>query len=273
MRRGFAVSAGLDPGVAEPFAARCAELGYGSLWSGDHGADGVETLAAFSHAAPGVGLGLVMDLDERGVASVAESVERVGLDPGRLTIAVAAREAGAAEEAVRVLRSGLDGTRVLLVLRSAGDVAVAADGFDGALASWMTPAMLEASRLELTTRAVVNPNFVGVVHAAVGADAETRLGREEGFARHLPAYRDHFAELADDPGRTGVACDTAAEMPAALEPYERAGDELVIRGLAARKLWNLDRIATAAAPAQAAPEAERPTSNSVSRETTAPNAK
>ena len=34
--RGFGVAAGLDPEVARPLAARCAELGYGSMWSNDH---------------------------------------------------------------------------------------------------------------------------------------------------------------------------------------------------------------------------------------------
>ena len=46
MSRGFGVAAGLDPEVARPLAARCAELGYESVWSNDHpGAKGLETLA------------------------------------------------------------------------------------------------------------------------------------------------------------------------------------------------------------------------------------
>ena len=46
---GFGVAAGLDPEVATPLAARCAELGYGSMWSNDHpAASGLETLAAFA---------------------------------------------------------------------------------------------------------------------------------------------------------------------------------------------------------------------------------
>jgi hypothetical protein len=191
---------------------------------------------------------------------------------------VAARDADAAGGAARELRSGLPGARTLLALRSPSDLALAA-GFDGVIASWMTPTMLETSKFELTLLGNANPNFeprvLAVVHAAVGADAETRLGREEGFARSLPAYRERFSQLTN-PGRTGVMCDTAAEMPAALEPYERVCDELVIRGLAARKLWNLERIAAAAAPQSGGPAtsaAVRPTSSSVSRETTAPNAK
>ena len=52
--RGFGVAAGLDPEVAGPLAARCAELGYASMWSNDHpGALGLETLKVFADAAPG----------------------------------------------------------------------------------------------------------------------------------------------------------------------------------------------------------------------------
>ena len=53
MSRGFGVAAGLDPEVAAPLAARCAELGYDSMWSNDHpGALGLETLKVFGDAAP-----------------------------------------------------------------------------------------------------------------------------------------------------------------------------------------------------------------------------
>ena len=65
MSRGFGVAAGLDPEVAAPLAARCAELGYASMWSNDHpGALGLETLKVFADAAPALELGVaVMALD------------------------------------------------------------------------------------------------------------------------------------------------------------------------------------------------------------------
>lgn len=264
MTRGFAVSAGLDPAVAGPLAQRCAELGYSSLWSGDHGADGLETLAAFAGRASETRLGLVGP--ERPAAAVAGSVERLGLDPARLTIALAAAGPGALERAAAAWRSELPDARLLALARTSAELRVAAAAFDGAVASWMTPAMIAAARSDLGPA----PDLAGIVRAAVGADAETRLAKEEGFARSIPANREHFARL-EDPGRTGVACDTAPEVPAALAPYDAVLDELVVRGLAARKLWNLDRIATAAAPAQAA--AERPAQSSASRETATPNAK
>src|ERR671931_958650 len=90
--RGFGVAAGLDPAVAAPLAARCAELGYGSLWSNDHpGALGLETLAAFAGAAPALDLGVaVMALDRHDPRSIAAHLERVGLDRERLWLGVGA---------------------------------------------------------------------------------------------------------------------------------------------------------------------------------------
>src|SRR5213080_3802865 len=90
--RGFGVAAGLDPEVAAPLAARCAELGYSSMWSNDHpGALGLETLAAFAEAAPGLDLGVaVMALDRHDAGGIAGHVERLGLDRERLWLGVGA---------------------------------------------------------------------------------------------------------------------------------------------------------------------------------------
>ena len=78
MSRGFGVAAGLDPEVARPLAARCAELGYGSMWSNDHpGAKGLETLAEFAAAAPAVELGVgVIALDRTPPEAIAADIER-----------------------------------------------------------------------------------------------------------------------------------------------------------------------------------------------------
>ena len=83
MKRGFGVAAGLDAEVAEPLATRCAELGYASMWSNDHpGALGLETLATFGAAAPGLELGVaVMALDRHQPAQIAEHLERLERRP------------------------------------------------------------------------------------------------------------------------------------------------------------------------------------------------
>ncbi len=157
--------------------------------------------------------------------------------------------------------------------------------FDGVLVAWMTPPMIAAARERVAAGARgagrPAPPLAGYVRAAVGADAETRLARDEGFARGLGgAWADHFAKLAADPGRTGVFADYAEGIPIGLAPYEDALDTLIVRGLAAARMPTLERIAAAAAApteslptAQSEPGAGSATSSSVSRETTAPNAK
>src|SRR5438093_12714689 len=89
--RGFGVAAGLDPEIATPLAARCAELGYSSMWSNDHpGALGLETLAAFAEGAPSLELGVTTALDRHDPAQIARDIDRLGLDRERLWIAVGA---------------------------------------------------------------------------------------------------------------------------------------------------------------------------------------
>ncbi|HEY3553360.1 MAG TPA: hypothetical protein VGK66_06685, partial [Solirubrobacterales bacterium] len=90
--RAFGVAAGLDPEVARPLAARCAELGYDSMWSNDHpGAKGLGTLAEFAAAAPGVELGVaVIALDRTPPEQIAADIEEFGIDPAKLWLGVGA---------------------------------------------------------------------------------------------------------------------------------------------------------------------------------------
>ena len=128
--RGFGVAAGLDPAVAAPLAARCAELGYSSIWSNDHpGAQGLETARRRSPRAPTeLELGVaVIALDRHGPAEIDAEIERLGLDRDRLWIGVGAgfsdeapdRDArgaagasrGAARSAARPGRDGAEDVR------------------------------------------------------------------------------------------------------------------------------------------------------------------
>ena len=72
-------------------AERCAELGYGSMWSNDHpGAKGLDTLAEFGAAAPALDLGVaVIALDRTPPEAIAADIERLGLDRSRLWLASA----------------------------------------------------------------------------------------------------------------------------------------------------------------------------------------
>src|SRR5262245_15185768 len=120
MSRGFGVAAGLDPGVARPLADRCAELGYGSMWSNDHpGAKGLETLAEFASVSTAVDLGVgVIALDRTAPEEIDADIERLGLDPSRLWLGVGAgstpRHLTRVRETLPDLRERLPNVRLVL---------------------------------------------------------------------------------------------------------------------------------------------------------------
>jgi hypothetical protein len=88
----------------------------------------------------------------------------------------------------------------------------------------------------------------GYIRASVGADAETRLAKEEGFYRDLhDGYRNHFDRLGEAPGTVGVAAERPADAAPAIAAYE-ALDVQVVRGLASATLEGMVRVAEAAAP-------------------------
>ena len=287
--RGFAVAAGLDPGLAAELGGACERLGYTSLWSNDHAAVGppsgsaLETLAALAAGAPGATLGAgALALDRHSPAAIADAVERSGLDPARLRIAVGAGRSERPLETVRAalpqLRELLPQTPLLLAALGPRMCELGGAAFDGVLVAWMTPPLIAAARERIAAGAAAagrpSPPLAGYVRAAVGADAETRLARDEGFARGLGgAWSEHFGRLAGDPGRTGVFADYPEGIPLGLAAYDDELDVLIVRGLAAARMPMLERIAAAAAPARRQSGAGSATISSVSRETTAPNAK
>lgn len=256
--RGFGVAAGLDPAVARPLASRCAEIGYGSLWSNDHpGALGLETLAVFAEAAPGLDLGVaVMALDRHSPTDIAGHIDRTGLDRERLWIGVGA---GFSEKPLTVmrqasvgLREALPGVRLVLAAMGPKMCALAGREYDGAFFNWMTPAFAASARLNVEDGAADTgqgaPPCFGYVRAAVGDDAAERLAKEESFYRNLHhGYRNHFARLGEPEGTVGVAASDREQAQAALSAYE-ALDVTVVRGLASASVEAMTALAEAAAP-------------------------
>ena len=155
MSRGFGVAAGLDPEVAGPLAARCAELGYDSIWSNDHpGAKGLETLAEFAAAAPDVDLGVaVIALDRTPPEEIAADVERLGLDPERLWLGVGAgfseKPLTRMRESLPELRERLPGVRLVLAAMGPKMCALAGSAYDGAFFNWMTPEFAAGARTKV----------------------------------------------------------------------------------------------------------------------------
>jgi alkanesulfonate monooxygenase SsuD/methylene tetrahydromethanopterin reductase-like flavin-dependent oxidoreductase (luciferase family) len=256
--RGFGVAAGLDPEVARPLAARCAELGYGSMWSNDHpGAKGLETLAEFAAAAPGVDLGVaVIALDRTPPEAIAADLDRVGLDPARLWLGVGA---GFAEkpltrmrEALPALRAQLPGVRLVLAAMGPKMCALAGAEFDGVFFNWMTPEFAAGARAQVEAGAAgagrEAPPICGYVRTAVGPDAAARLAKEESFYRDLHAgYRNHFDRLGEPEGSVGVATADPGEAQPQLAAYT-ALDTIVVRGLTSAKVDPMLALAEAAAP-------------------------
>ncbi len=256
--RGFGVAAGLDPEVARPLAQRCAELGYGSMWSNDHpGAKGLETLAEFGAAAPGLDLGVaVIALDRTPPEAIAADVERLGLDSSRLWLGVGA---GFAEkpltrmrEALPELREKLPGVRLVLAAMGPKMCALAGSDYDGAFFNWMTPEFAAGARQQIEAGARETgretPPVFGYVRTAVGPDAAGRLAKEESFYRDLhDGYRNHFARLGEPEGTVGVAAAAPPAAKSELARYE-ALDTIVVRGLASATVEAMTAVAESAAP-------------------------
>jgi alkanesulfonate monooxygenase SsuD/methylene tetrahydromethanopterin reductase-like flavin-dependent oxidoreductase (luciferase family) len=256
--RAFGVAAGLEPEIAGPLAARCQELGYGSMWSNDHpGALGLETLAVFAEAAPQVDLGVaVMALDRHSPEDIAGHVDRVGLDRDRLWLGVGAgfskKPLTEMREALPALREALPGIRVVLAAMGPKMCALGGSSYDGVFFNWMTPGFAASARPNVESGAAdagrEAPPVFGYVRTAVGEDAAARLAKEESFYRDLHAgYRNHFDRLGEPEGTVGVAALDAAKAQAALEEYE-ALDVVVVRGLASATVESMTALAEAAAP-------------------------
>ncbi|HET8955394.1 MAG TPA: LLM class flavin-dependent oxidoreductase [Solirubrobacterales bacterium] len=259
MGRAFGVAAGLDPEVARPLAARCAELGYESMWSNDHpGAKGLATLAEFAAAAPGIELGVaVIALDRTPPEQIAADVEEFGIDPAKLWLGVGAgfnkRPLTAMREALPELRRLLPDVKLVLAAMGPKMCELAGSAYDGVFFNWMTPSFAAGARAKVEAGAADTgrpaPPVFGYVRTAVGPDAAERLAKEESFYRDLhKGYRDHFDRLAEPEGTVGVAAADSDDAQRQLSAYEDPLDTIVVRGLASAKVEPMTALAEAAAP-------------------------
>jgi alkanesulfonate monooxygenase SsuD/methylene tetrahydromethanopterin reductase-like flavin-dependent oxidoreductase (luciferase family) len=257
MSRGFGVAAGLDPAVAEPLAARCAMLGYASMWSNDHPqGSGLETIASFAAAVPGIDLGVTLALDRHSPDSIAATIADLGLPPERLRIGVGAglseKPLTRMRQALPELRSALPGIRLVLAAMGPRMCELGGSAFDGVFLNWVTPSYAAQAREHVHRGAAEGdrrpPPVLGYVRTAVGRDAEERLRKEEGYYRDLhDGYRNQFERLGEPEGTVGVATSSPYAAQAALAKYD-ALDVVVVRALASATLEAMGALAEAAAP-------------------------
>ena len=257
MSRGFGVAAGLDPAIATPLAARCADLGYASVWSNDTPvASGLETLAVFAEGSDQVDLGVaVLALDRHEPQAIAARIADLGLPRERLWIGVGAgfspKPLTAMREALPSLRDALGEIRLVLAAMGPKMCAFAGAEFDGVFFNWMTPGFAASARKHVERGATEAgrdaPPVFGYVRTAVGAAAAERLAKEESFYRNLhDGYRNHFGRLDEPEGTVGVAAADADAAQVALSAYD-ALDVTVVRGLASAELDSMATLAAAAA--------------------------
>jgi alkanesulfonate monooxygenase SsuD/methylene tetrahydromethanopterin reductase-like flavin-dependent oxidoreductase (luciferase family) len=253
---GLGVDAGLAPPVARELAVRCAELGYGSLWSNDEpGASGLETLAHFAAGAPHLDLGVgVLPLDQHPPAQIASEVDRLGLDPPKLWLGIGSGrlrpQLAPMRKAVAELRDLLPAARIVLgamrpnLCRLGGELA------DGVLCNWMLPAHAGRARGWVHEGAAVAGRVAPVtalyVRVAVGGGAAERLRDEEGRYRRMAAA--HFATLNAPLGAVGLSGPARRDVVEGLAPYRAAVDLPIVRVLAGDDLAALVDVAEASAP-------------------------
>jgi alkanesulfonate monooxygenase SsuD/methylene tetrahydromethanopterin reductase-like flavin-dependent oxidoreductase (luciferase family) len=255
--RALGVTAGLEAPVARGLSARCAELGYTSLWSNDEPtAPGLDVLARFAEAAPGLDLGVgVLPLDRHPPDRIASEVDRLGLDPSRLWIGIGSGrlrpQLSPVQAAVAELRERLPGAHIVVgamrpeLCRLGGMVA------DGVLLNWMLPAHAEQARRWVHEGAEASerpapPVSALYIRVAVGDGAHQRVQQEEQRYRGFdPA---HFAAMDVPLGAVGVAAAARPGVVEGLAPYDPAVDLPIVRVLAGEDLASLVAVAEAAAP-------------------------
>jgi alkanesulfonate monooxygenase SsuD/methylene tetrahydromethanopterin reductase-like flavin-dependent oxidoreductase (luciferase family) len=256
--RGFGIAAGLDPEVAGPLAKSCEQLGYESLWSNDTPmASGLETVAVFAAAVPGVELGVTLAIDRHGPADIAAKLGELSLDAERLWLAVGAgtskRPLSSMRAALPELREALPGVRLALAAMGPKMLALGGASYDGVFTNWMTPDAAVEARKRVRAGAEEAgrepPPVLGYVRTAVGPDASERLNKEESFYRDLhDGYRNHFQRLGAAVGEVGIAAEDRDMAQQQLAAYEGQLDVIVVRGLASAKVEAMTALAEAAAP-------------------------
>ena len=196
----------------------------------------------------------VLAVDRNPPAAVNEQIEALGLDRSRLLIGVGAgfskKPLTTMREAHAELREAIPGVKLILAAMGPKMCALAGASYDGAFFNWVTPEYAAEARGNVEAGASEagrdTPRVYGYVRTSVGADAETRLAKEEGFYRDLhDGYRRQFERLGQPPGTVGVAAENPDDADRMLAAYS-ALDTVVVRGLASAKLDAMDRVATAA---------------------------
>ena len=240
--RGFALFAGTPPDVVRACAREAEQLGYGTFWVNYPGRiDGLAALGPAAETTGRIELGVgVVPLHTREPASIAAGVREHRLPAARLLLGVGSPNPGSllrVREGIFALRAALPGTRLVVaalgpkMCRLAGEVA------DGVLFNWLTPEHALVSREWVREGAHAAgrrpPRLMTYVRLAIGPAAADHVVREGARYTAIPAYAAHFARMGVEPLGTAIAAATPEEVLPALEAWEGAVDDVILRAVTA----------------------------------------
>jgi alkanesulfonate monooxygenase SsuD/methylene tetrahydromethanopterin reductase-like flavin-dependent oxidoreductase (luciferase family) len=243
MGRGFAVFAGTAPEIIQASAHEAEALGYSSFWVNHPGStDGLAALARAAAQTRHVELGIgVIPLHTRGSESIEEGVRRQALPPTRLLLGVGSANPGAlgrVREGIATLRAHL---RVHLVAAALGPQMCRLGGeiADAVLFNWLTPAHARRSAEWVAAGAAAagrqRPKLFAYIRVALGSAAREKLLAEGARYAAIPAYAASFARMGAAPLDTAIAAGSPDEIPRALEQWEGAVDEPVLRAITGKE--------------------------------------
>lgn len=242
MGRGFALFAGVAPEIIRASAREAEGLGYDSFWVNYPGStDGLAALAFAAGETRRIEVGVgVIPLHTRGPDSITQGVRANALPLDRLLLGVGSADPGAlgrVRRGIAELRSQLSVRLIVAALgprmcRLAGEVA------DGVIFNWLTPE--HASRSSEWVRAGAAaarrpaPRRYVYVRVALGLAARDRLLAEGSRYAAIPAYAAHFARMHVEPVETAVAAEDPNAIPPALQRWQGAVDEVIVRAITAK---------------------------------------
>ena len=242
MGQGFALFAGTAPEVIRATAREAEGLGYASFWVNHPGAtDGLTALALAARETGRIEVGIgVIPLHTRDARSIVEGVRAQALPLDRLLLGVGSPNPDALKRVragVAELRSQLSTEIIVAALgpqmcRLAGEVA------DGVLFNWLTPEHARRSADLVRAGAAAArrppPKLFAYVRLALGAAACERLAEEGARYAAIPAYGANFERMGVKPVETAIAAETPEAVRRALQAWQGAVDEVVLRAITAK---------------------------------------
>ena len=241
MGLGFALFAGTAADVIRACARESEARGYSSFWVNHPGStDGLVALAQAAGETRSIALGVgVIPLHTRGPESIAQGVRDTRLPLDRLLLGVGSPNPNSlsrVRDGIAALRGQLQTRLIVAALgpkmcRLAGEVA------DGVLLNWLTPEHARRSADLVREGAAAakrkTPTIYAYVRLAMGAAAASRLGEEADRYARIPAYGANFERQGVKPIDTAIAVQSPAAIATALERWQGAVDEVVLRAITA----------------------------------------